>query len=271
MQEVILETWYNPLSKSFIDPTEHVNRSDDASPTLVQDFINSGVQLIRGPYIAPISRNSIRADQELQSASPLSWFFSLRDALEPVLPYFDYVIADTNPSAGCLTGLCLCTSPYFLVPLTPEQLSIQGMLNLLRTVKDAKRASNPDLKLAGIVFTRVANYKGYELIMTSLRKELAQGLQPSYPDMNFSFFDTGIQQSKDGVDATNDRSVAVLHRPNSPHAISYWCLLAEVLNQVGGPAREKMPEVLRAIQQEEERKMDAAKQRKEAREIAAER
>lgn len=265
LQEVILQTWYNPETKGFIDPTEHIDPNDDSSPTVVEDLLAKGVKLVKGPHLAPISRNSLRADQELQAANPLSWFYSLRDALQPVLPYFDYIVADTNPSAGCLTALCLCTFPHFVIPLTPEALSVQGMFNLLKTVRDAKRVANPNLQLAGILFTKVFNYKGFDSNMETLQQDPQGLLKRRFEELHlkYQFFETAIQQCRDGVDAADARSVAVLHRPNTQHAIAYWCFLAELLNIIGGPARPKMPEVLRAIQAEEERRAEATRARRE--------
>ena len=90
-----------------------------------------------------------------------------------------------------------------------------------------------------------------------------------YPEIDFSFFETVIQQSKDGVDAANDRSIAVIHRQYSAHAISYWHFLAELLGTIGGPATAMMPEVMRGIQEYEEKRLAAAQQRREARGVTA--
>lgn len=265
IQDVILQTWYNAETRTFIDPTLHVDAQDESSPLVLDDLRSRGVKLSKGPYLAPISRASVRADAELLASAPLSWMHSLTDALQPVMSHFDYIIADSNPSAGILTAVCLSSSPYFYVPITPEQLSVNGAMHLFKTVRQTKRAANPGLQLAGILFTRVSNYKGYEIMMGNLRGSIAQDLRNDYPDIDFSFFETIIQQNKDGVDAANDRSVAVIHRQYSPHAISYWYFLAELLGKVGGPANAIMPEVLRGIRDYEANRLAVAEQRKAAR------
>jgi chromosome partitioning protein len=265
IQNVILETWYDAETRAFVDAYQRVNPKDATSPLVLDEQRGRGVKLSKGPYIAPISRAAIRADAELQAAAPLTWMHALNDALQPVIAQFDYILADTNPQAGILTALSLCSCPYFYVPITPEQLSVNGALHLFKTVKQTRRTSNPHLQLAGILFTRVANYKGYEVMMGKLRAGLAQELSHDYPDWDFPFFKTIIQQSRDGIDASNDRSVAVIHRPYSPHAISYWYLLAELLATIRGPANAIMPDVLRGIKEYEDNRQAAAEQRKVSR------
>lgn len=270
IQSVILQSWYNPETKGFVDPNQRVDQDDHTSPLLVDILKARGVKLVKGPHIAPISRASVRGDAELQSPiAPLAWTESLIEALAPVMNQYDYIVSDTNPSAGILTAVSLCASPYFYVPITPEQLSVKGAKHLFKTVMQTKRKANPSLQMAGILFTRVANYKGYEMMMTNLRTNLAADLGAQFPDLNFSFFETLIQQSKDGVDAANDRAVAVVHRPNTQHAMSYWFFLAELLAKIGGPANAVMPEVMRGIREYAAQKQEAAQLRKEAREVQA--
>src|SRR6185437_12753392 len=100
---------------------------------------------------------------------------------------------------GCLTGLCLCTAPYFYVPMIPDQLSVQGMLNLLRTAKQSKKRQNPGLQLVGLLFTKVSMYKAHDGTMAILRGDMAEELKQAYPEWDFPFFDTIIQQLKDGA------------------------------------------------------------------------
>jgi chromosome partitioning protein len=262
ISSVILQTWYNPETKAFVDPTQHVDPRDRTSPLLLDVLRVKGVKLLQGPDLAPISRASVRADAELQAAAPLTWMDSLSDALAPVMGEYDYAIADTNPSAGILTALSLCNSPFFLCPITPEQLSVNGAMHLFQTVRQTRRRANPSLSLTGILFTRVANYKSYDVMIKQLRENLAQELSTAYPDLAISFFQTMVAQSRDGVDASADRSLAVIHRPNSPHAISYWYLLAELVSKIGGPAHAVMPEVMRGLTAFEEKRRDAAALRK---------
>lgn len=261
-QKIIVPTWFNPESKGFFDPNQRVAPADQSSPTVLEALKARGVTPVRGPYLAPISSMAVHADSELKSAAPMTWFLTLRDALAPVLSFFDYVIVDTNPSAGCLSAIALSAAHYFYIPIVPEMLSVKGMLALFKTVKTTRKVANPNLQLAGILFTKVQNYRSHRDIILQLRQELAR----EYPDMQISFFETQIQQCKDGVDASADRSVAVVHRPYTDHAITYWFFLGELIPKVGGSAVALLPEVLRGIRDRQEQQRLAGAQRKEERE-----
>ena len=262
-QDIIVPTWYNPETKGFFDPDRQVAPQDRASvTTALEDLKSRGVKPMRGPFLAPISNQAVHADSELKSAAPMTWFLALKDALTPVQQYFDYVIVDTNPSAGCLAAVALSTARYFYIPIVPEMLSVNGMMGLFKLVRTTKKQANPGLQLAGILFTKVQNYRSHRDIILKLREELAR----EHPDMQISFFETQIQQCKDGVDASADRSAAVVHRPYTDHAISYWYFLGELLQQVGGSALALMPEILRGIQERQEKQRLAELQRKEERE-----
>jgi cellulose biosynthesis protein BcsQ len=149
--------------------------------------------------------------------------------------------------------------------MIPDQLSIQGMLNLLRTARQSKKRQNPGLQLVGLIFTKVLGYKTHDGTMAQLRGELGADLTRAYPEWRFQFFDTIIQQLKDGAEATEARSAAVVYRANSPHAASYWCFLAELVEKIGGPAKPLLPKVLIALEQAEAERQRLAQQRKEER------
>ena len=264
LQEVIVQTWLDRDTKRFLDPTEHVDPGDPNSPTVVETLLAQGVDLIKGPELAPISRAAINADNELLAADSQNWVHSLKFALAPIWKNYDYILADTNPSAGCLTGLCLSTAPYFFVPMIPDQLSIQGMLNLLLTAESSKRVLNPGLQLVGILFTRVLGYKTHVGTMAELRGDLATELTRAYPDWEFPVFDTIIYQLKDGAEAAEARAAAIAYRADTPHAVSYWCFLTELVDKIGGRAKETLPDVLRVIEEAQMEKLRQQQERRDA-------
>jgi chromosome partitioning protein len=264
-QQAIVQTWVNPETKGFFDPNLRENPADPASPTKLEALRARGVTPMKGPLLAPISNGAVHADSELKSAAPMTWFLSLRKALQSILPHVDYALIDTNPSASCLCAVGLCAADFFYVPVVPELLSLNGMVGLFKTVRQSKEVANPGLSLAGIVFTKVQNYRGHRTIMAQVQETLAA----EYPDLVISFFETTIQQSKDGVDASSDRSVAVVHRPYSEHAISYWRFLSEMLQKVGGPAIALMPDIMRGIGDHMEKQRLASQTRRDEREARA--
>jgi chromosome partitioning protein len=77
----------------------------------------------------------------------------LRYALAEVSNGYDWVIIDCPPSLGLLTVNALTAADEVLVPLQCETLSHRGVGQLVETVKDVQRRSNPRLRVGGVIAT----------------------------------------------------------------------------------------------------------------------
>jgi chromosome partitioning protein len=79
--------------------------------------------------------------------------YLLRGELRPLLDTYDVVLLDCPPSLGVLTLNALTAADGVVVPVQCETLSHRGVSQLLETVRDVQRLTNPDLAVAGIVAT----------------------------------------------------------------------------------------------------------------------
>ncbi|MFO7751969.1 MAG: AAA family ATPase [Desulfobacteraceae bacterium] len=77
----------------------------------------------------------------------------LRQALDTVKTGYDYIIIDCPPSLSLLTLNALCASTSVLIPLQSEFFALEGLSQLLDTVKRVKSSVNSSLKIKGILFT----------------------------------------------------------------------------------------------------------------------
>lgn len=77
----------------------------------------------------------------------------LKQAIEPVKSDYDYIIVDCPPSLSLLTLNALCASSSVLIPLQSEFFALEGLSQLLDTVKRVKSSVNSSLKIKGILFT----------------------------------------------------------------------------------------------------------------------
>src|SRR2546425_9101475 len=77
----------------------------------------------------------------------------LAEALRPVLDAYSYVVIDCPPSLGLLTINALAAADRVLVPLQCEFYALEGLTNLLKTVKLVRERLNPRLAIEGIVLT----------------------------------------------------------------------------------------------------------------------
>ena len=79
--------------------------------------------------------------------------FRLRKRLSRLRNEYDYIFLDCPPSLGFLTVNALAAADLVMVPLQCEYYALEGLSQLLNTLKAVKRGLNPTLRLAGIILT----------------------------------------------------------------------------------------------------------------------
>lgn len=77
----------------------------------------------------------------------------LKAALAPCRDQFDYILVDCPPALGLLTLNALVAADTFLIPAQPEYYALEGLSQLIATVRQVKRLYNPTLDLEGVLFT----------------------------------------------------------------------------------------------------------------------
>ena len=79
--------------------------------------------------------------------------FLLRDALEPLRQDYDVILIDCPPSLELLTLNALCAADSILVPVQCEYFALEGLSDLMNTVRLVRRSLNPSLELEGVLLT----------------------------------------------------------------------------------------------------------------------
>lgn len=77
----------------------------------------------------------------------------LKNALVLIGGEYDYIIIDCPPSLGLITLNCLCASQTVLVPIQCEFYALEGLSQLISTVRTVKRMYNPYIDIEGILLT----------------------------------------------------------------------------------------------------------------------
>jgi chromosome partitioning protein len=77
----------------------------------------------------------------------------LRSILEPVCDDYDYVLIDSPPSLGLLTLNALVAADTVLIPIQCEFYALEGLSQLLNTVRIVQRKMNPQLGIEGVLLT----------------------------------------------------------------------------------------------------------------------
>ena len=79
--------------------------------------------------------------------------YRIRKAIEPIKSRYDYILCDCPPSLGLLTINALTASDSVLLPIQCEYYALEGMSQLINTMKQVKKVLNPRLELEGVLLT----------------------------------------------------------------------------------------------------------------------
>lgn len=104
-----------------------------------------------GMFAAPATIALAGAEIELVSA--ISREQRLKKALEPLRESFDYIVIDCPPSLGLLTINALTAAESVLIPVQCEYYALEGLNQLLNTVKLVQKHLNKDLYIEGVLLT----------------------------------------------------------------------------------------------------------------------
>ncbi|MDF3414997.1 ParA family protein [Sulfitobacter sp. M57] len=107
-----------------------------------------------GLCIVPATVDLSSADIELMSAEKRS--FLLHDALRQTQMDefgFDYILIDCPPSLNLLTVNAMIAAHSILVPLQSEFFALEGLSQLMMTVREVRQSGNRDLRIEGVVLT----------------------------------------------------------------------------------------------------------------------
>jgi chromosome partitioning protein len=107
-------------------------------------------------WICPANSDLSSADLELFTSEKRS--FLLRDSLRHPsgsAPEFDLVLIDCPPSLNLLTVNALVACDSILVPLQAEFFALEGLSQLMMSIREIRQTANPDLRIEGVLMTMV--------------------------------------------------------------------------------------------------------------------
>lgn len=124
---------------------------------------------VPGYKVAPATVSLAGANIELVNVDRRE--FRLHDAMLEVRNDFDYVIIDCPPSLGLLTINSLTAADHVFIPVQAEYYALEGLGQLLETIKLVQDNLKPDLKILGAVITMFDSRVG---LSDAILKELYQ-------------------------------------------------------------------------------------------------
>lgn len=130
------------------------------------------------PHLELVAANRDLVGVEVEFVGLEGWQNRLRERLAPLAGRYDYVLLDCPPSLGHLTVLALVAADGVLVPLQCEYFALEGVSELLNTVRRVTAEWNPALALAGIVLTM------YDDRM-NLTRDVEREVREHFPEATF--------------------------------------------------------------------------------------
>ncbi len=148
-----------------------------ASPS-IYDVLIQGIDPAKAicttPYGDVLPANKTLAGATVEMIGMDRREYLLKHALSGVGEPYDYVFIDCPPSLELLTLNALCAADTLLVPVQCEYYALEGLSDLLSTIRIVKRSLNPSLALEGVVLTM---YDG----RTNLSLQVAEEVKRHFP------------------------------------------------------------------------------------------
>jgi chromosome partitioning protein len=146
----------------------------------------------------------------------------LRQYIEKVKTFYDYVIVDCAPSLDLLTINSLAAADSVIIPVVPKYLDAKGLELLLKSIAQIKRQINPALSIGGILLTMVDRRANFTRDIIALVEGAYGG--------NIRIFGEHIPRSVRAAESTAQGVSIFTHDPKGRVAAAYAALTREVLN-----------------------------------------
>ncbi|WP_121060931.1 ParA family protein [Chachezhania antarctica] len=175
---------------------------------------------VEGLWIIPATMDLSSADMEMAANERRS--FRLRDALrQKAMADFDldYILIDCPPSLNLLTVNAMVAANSVLVPLQSEFFALEGLSQLMLTIREVRATANPDLRIEGVVLT-----------MYDKRNNLSHQVEAdARANLGSLVFETRIPRNVRISEAPSFAMPVLTYDPNSTGAKAYRALAAELV------------------------------------------
>lgn len=145
----------------------------------------------------------------------------LKKAVNHLKDKYDFIIIDCPPSLGLLTINALTTSHSVLIPVQCEYFALEGLGQLLNTIKIVRQHLNPDLEIEGVLLTM------YDT-RTRLSNQVAEEVKRYF---NEKVFESVISRNIRLAEAPSFGKPVILYDSVSPGAKNYLSLGREIIKR----------------------------------------
>jgi chromosome partitioning protein len=186
------------------------------------------------PYldVVPSSRDLVGAEVELVNRPRREHV--LRQALHPIREEYDFIFIDCPPSLGLLTLNTLTAADAVLIPIQCEFYALEGLSQLLNTVRLVQRNLNPRLQIDGVLLTMYDH-------RLNLSRQVAEEAKEYFGS---SVFRTPIPRNVRLAEAPSFGKPIVVYDVLSAGAQSYLALARELVSRAERPQEDPIQETM---------------------------
>ena len=179
------------------------------------------------PDVLPTHMDLIGVEVELMSAPKREQF--LAKLLEDAQAVYDYIFIDCPPSLGLLTLNALTAADSVLIPMQCEYFALEGLSQLVRTIRLVKNSYNERLVIEGLVLTM---FDRRNRLTFSVAKEVRDHFKASV-------YDTVIPRNVRLSESPSHGKPIINYDPTSAGALSYQNLAKEFLKRQKQSIKER--------------------------------
>ena len=143
--------------------------------------VNECIKTLKRPPLDIVPANINLAGADLQLAKLEEREKYLGKAIESVKENYDYVIIDCPPSLGLLNTNALSAADSVLIPVQCEYYALEGITQLLQTIRLVQKKFNPELKIEGVLLTMYDS-------RTNLSSEVGQEIRKHFKEKTYKTY-----------------------------------------------------------------------------------
>ncbi|MBJ47591.1 MAG: hypothetical protein CMG59_00170 [Candidatus Marinimicrobia bacterium] len=186
----------------------------ESSPDLV-------IQKTDLEYLDIIPSSTQLVGAEIELVSEISREFMLKEALASIKKNYRYVIIDSPPSLGLLTLNVLTASDSVIIPIQCEYYALEGLSQLLNTIRLVQKRLNKNLKIEGILVTMYDS-------RLNLSKQVVSELEDYFED---KVYKTYIHRNVRLGEAPSHGKPILLYDASCVGAQDYMNLVSEIISK----------------------------------------
>ena len=194
-----------------------------ASYDLILDGVSAEKAVIHTDYgdVIPSGAELAGATVELIGVDKRE--YQLKNALEPLRAAYDYIFIDCPPSLELLTLNALCAADSVLIPVQCEYYALEGLSDLMGTLRAIKRRLNPKISVFGVLLTM---YDG----RTNFSNQVAQEVRRHFPGKVYA---NAIPRNVRLAEAPSHGLPVIAYDRSSRGAAAYLAVAEEIRRKDG--------------------------------------